>query len=101
MEFLPLGTVVKLKEAQDNQKAMITGRASLMDHEGVVGYFDYVGVAYPQGQISTDNFFFNTEDIDKIYFEGYKDNEQEQEFQIVLAKAMAENEYPKFNSKDF
>ena len=37
---------------------------------------DYVGVPFPEGYINADNnFIFNMEDIDKIYFLGYQDAE--------------------------
>lgn len=72
--LLPIGSVVKLKEAQ----------GSLM----IVGYFpvgqsrpdyvwDYSGVVFPGGCLdTTQTFQFDKEQIEEIQYIGYEDEEQ-------------------------
>ena len=70
-EFLPIGTVVLLKEA--TKKIMIVGYLPITSDNKK---FDYSGVLYPIGSLSPDqSLLFNSEDIDKVFFTGYKDEE--------------------------
>lgn len=90
--ILPIGSVIKLKRG--DQKLMIITRTPLYNNQGTIGYFDYSGCIYPIGQIDQQMYFFNEEDIEKIYFEGYRD-ESEEEF-CNLYKANIKNiKYPK------
>lgn len=96
--ILPLGTVVKLEKG--DMLLMIVGRAQLFNNEGTIGYFDYSALAYPQGVVAEQEFaFFNDEDIDKILFEGYR-NDQEIEFANAYEENIAKVEYPKLTLKD-
>lgn len=71
--LLPIGSVVLLKET--TKKIMISGICQSTKESPDVIY-DYVGVPFPEGYINADNnFIFNMEDIDKIYFLGYQDAE--------------------------
>lgn len=97
MEFLPLGSVVEVEGAEDGQKAIIISRLPLMKHNGELGYFDYAGVAYPQGQDGDKSFFFNQENIKEVFFEGWKDSEEEKEYQELLNETAENIEYPKFS----
>lgn len=56
---------------------MITSRVPLYNSKGTVGYFDYAGCLYPVGQNGQQTFFFNEENIEEVFFEGYVDEEQE------------------------
>ncbi len=79
-EYLPIGTVVLLKNG--SKKVMIYGRKQIATENGQE--FDYVACLYPEGNINDDyTFLFNNENIDKIIFKGYSD-EEEVEFQKVL-----------------
>jgi len=72
---LPLGTVVTLKSG--DVKLIIVGRAQLFNDEGEIGYFDYSALAYPQGVVAESEYaFFNDEDIEKVLFEGYRDEQE-------------------------
>ena len=83
-KFLPIGTVVLLKNA--TKKVMITG--FYVKAEGHEEVFDYTGCIYPEGVISsTQNCVFNHEQIDKIYHIGLID-EEEKKFKEVLKKAI-------------
>ena len=69
--ILPLGTVISLKNS--NEKLIISGWIQFLEEDKV---YDYSGVEYPKGFVSDeDGKLFNEEDIDKVYFYGYEDNE--------------------------
>lgn len=72
-KYLPLGTVVLLKNAK--KRIMITGfAATALETKGKM--YDYIGCLYPEGVISSDkNLLFDHEQINKIYYMGYKDEE--------------------------
>ena len=83
--YLPIGTVVLLKNAK--KRIMITGFYVKPDKNKDVVY-DYTGCLYPEGVISSDkNLVFNHEDIDKVYYVGFADIE-EQEFKTKLYEAI-------------
>lgn len=68
-EYLPIGTIVTLKDARDS-KYMITEYLSLYTRKIGNGYFDYGAVLYPNGK-GENIFHFNNEDIEEIIFKGY------------------------------
>lgn len=72
-EFLPIGTVVLLKEA--TRKVVIIGFAVV--ESGSSNVWDYLACAYPIGVISSEsNLLFNREQIDKVVSLGYSDEEE-------------------------
>ncbi len=84
-KYLPIGTVVLLKNAQ--KRMMITGFCCA-DEENPDKMYDYTGCLYPEGLISSDNnLLFDHEQIDKIFALGFKD-EEEIEFKEKLAEAL-------------
>ena len=93
--FLPIGTVVLLKNA--TKKLMITGFCSYdKGNKENPKAFDYTGCLYPEGIISSDQMaLFNHSQIAKIYHLGMRD-EEEIKFKKVLneelAKATAKNQ---------
>lgn len=88
-KFLPLGSVVLLKNA--TKRLMITGFYVKADENDEKTY-DYVGCLYPEGVISSkENCVFNHEQIDKIFFIGYSDDE-EKSFKEKLNKAINNKE---------
>lgn len=80
-EFLPVGTVVMLKEG--------TKRISIIGFCPVIGdgrEFDYVGCLYPEGLLNpNETLLFNHSDIKEIYHVGLKDQEH-----IDFSKKMVE-----------
>lgn len=75
-KFLPIGTVVLLKNAK--KRLMITGFCAY-DEEKKDKAYDYTGCLYPEGIISSKQMaLFNHSQIDKIYFLGYSDQEEKQ-----------------------
>ena len=97
MELLPIGTVVTLNNGE--QELMITARFPLYNNNGEIGYFDYAGCFYPQGQINEGNYFFNSEDIQTIHFTGYV-SEAEQELQKNIMEQLKSTPYPKLDIKE-
>ncbi|MBF0777461.1 DUF4176 domain-containing protein [Streptococcus cuniculi] len=75
-ELLPLGSVVYLEEG--TQKLVIVGRGVIFDdpdtNEQV--FADYMGVLYPQGLQTESTLFFQHKNVDKVVFEGYRDEEE-------------------------
>jgi len=79
-EYLPLGTVVLLKNG--TKKIMIYGRKQIQASTGDI--FDYVACLYPEGNISAEyTFLFNEDQIDEVIFKGFS-NEEEKQFLQVL-----------------
>lgn len=91
MELLPLGSVVKLKNGE--QKVMITVRLPLFNNNGTIGYFEYGSCLFPNGQVDQKTYFFNSTDIEKVFFEGYID-ESEKDFQRKYQKEIKNIQYP-------
>ncbi|WP_252216969.1 DUF4176 domain-containing protein [Clostridium sp. CMCC3677] len=82
-EVLPLGTVVLLKNS--NRELVITGRMQRIASDSNEKIWDYSGCAYPKGIMSDDDSYaFNSDQIGKIYFKGYEDeNEREYNKQLI------------------
>lgn len=97
MNIYPIGTVVTLVNGQ--QELMITARFPLYENNGKMGYFDYAGCFYPQGQLNGENYFFNTEDIDNVHFIGYITDE-EKAIQIGLEDKIKSIPYPKIDIEE-
>ena len=72
--YLPIGSVVILREAQ--KKIMIYGRRQRRvtdEHE-----YDYIACLYPEGNINEDYMYlFNHEDIGTVVYRGFSDAEEE------------------------
>jgi|SRR5690625_1131748 len=76
--MLPIGSIVYLREG--TSKIMVLNRASILpseenEEEGI--WYDYSGSFYPQGLDPNNVFYFNKENIDKVVYEGFKDEEEE------------------------
>lgn len=81
-ELLPLGSIVYLE--QGTQKLVIIGRGVIFNDEesGEQVLADYMGVLYPNGFQTESTIFFQHENIDKVVFLGYKDDEEERFIEI-------------------
>lgn len=89
--MLPIGSVVYLNEGRT--KIMILNRGPIFPAERPEDeriMYDYSGCLYPQGLDPNNVFYFNEENIDKVLFEGYKD-EEEDRFQEVYNHWMEKN----------
>ena len=70
--LLPIGTVVLLEES--TCKVMITGLCQKKVGEETI--YDYAGCLYPEGVMGPDKtFLFNGEQIERVYFIGYQDEQ--------------------------
>lgn len=84
-KYLPIGTVVLLKDAK--KRMMITGFCCV-DEQNQEKMFDYSGCLYPEGIVSSDkNLLFDHDQIEKIFALGYSD-EEEVEFKERLVDAL-------------
>jgi len=73
-KYLPIGTVVLLKGGK--KRAMITGFCSVAQ-ENQEKIYDYSGCVYPEGYLSSNQVcLFDHDQIDKIFFVGYEDDEE-------------------------
>ena len=71
-EWLPLGSVVTLKEG--SKKLMTVGR---IRRGGDDILYDYAGVLWPEGMIRSDRLYlFNHADIDLLWYVGMQDQEE-------------------------
>lgn len=92
MTYLPIGSIVQL--VNGSAKLMITTRFALYNNEGNIGYFDYAACLYPGGLTDNQTFFFNKENIDRVWFKGYID-ENEEKTQELFNKELRNIKYPK------
>lgn len=73
-KYLPIGTVVLLKGGK--KRAMITGFCSVAQ-ENQDKIYDYSGCVYPEGYLSSNQVcLFDHNQIEKVYFEGFIDDEE-------------------------
>ena len=86
IDFLPIGSVVRLEGG--NKRLMITGYAPMAEEEPEYVY-DYCGCLYPEGVIrSEENYVFDHEDIEEVYFIGYED-EESKEYKIKVNETLS------------
>lgn len=81
-KLLPIGSVVLLKGAK--KRVMVCGRFQRAVESQK--RYDYAGCLYPEGVIDAKNMLlFNTEDIDRLFFIGFQD-EEELKFHSIINK---------------
>ncbi|MBN7274916.1 DUF4176 domain-containing protein [Ligilactobacillus pobuzihii] len=74
-KLLPIGSIIYLEEGMT--KVLIISRGFTFDDENEKKvYTDYSGVGYPEGMKSEDVLYFNHENIAKVFFHGYEDEEE-------------------------
>lgn len=81
-KLLPMGSVVLLREGL--QKLVVIGRGVVYKDQasGADAFADYMAASYPSGTNPKTTIFFNHEDIDKVVFKGYSDDEEERFLEI-------------------
>ena len=85
--FLPIGSVVLLKGG--TKRVMITGYCSI-DNENTEKVYDYTGCLYPEGILNSNELrLFDNNQIEKVDFRGFEDQEQI-DFQKILDEVMTE-----------
>lgn len=97
MKFLPIGSVVKLKD--ENLLLMIDAILPLYEEDGVTGYYDYRAIEYPLGSNAEDDdlYCFNFEDIEEVVFKGYV-SPQSDEVNQNAQEWIKETKYPKLSN---
>ena len=80
--MLPLGSVVYLEEG--TQKLIIIGRGVIFeDSDSSEQVFaDYMGTLYPSGFQKNSSIFFQHENIDRVVFRGYSDEEEKRFLEV-------------------
>lgn len=80
-EYLPMGTIVVLKDG--TKKIMIYGRKQVLASTGET--YDYVACLYPEGNINPKyTYLFNENDIEKVVFRGFDDDDNKDFVKYVL-----------------
>lgn len=88
-KYLPLGTVVLLKDA--TKRVMITGFASVSPDTGE-RIFDYSGCVFPEGFMSYNEVcVFDHNQIQEVFYKGLVD-EEEKAFKEQLKQKIVELE---------
>ncbi len=83
-DYLPVGSVVLLKEA--SRPVVIIGYSVVED--GSEEVWDYLGCAYPVGVLGSDkNLLFQSHQIEKVLFIGYC-NQEGKKFLNLLKQDM-------------
>lgn len=79
-ELLPIGSIVLLKNGK--KRLMIFGIKQTDNQTGIE--YDYIGVLYPEGNMGeTAQYLFNHENIDRICFRGFEDEERNEFIQAL------------------
>lgn len=83
-KLLPLGSLVYLEGG--NQKLVVIGRGVIYQNSETNenNFADYIGAIYPAGLNLEQPIFFQHENIDKIIFTGYSDDEEERFMELYM-----------------
>lgn len=73
IKYLPLGSIVILNGGV--HKVIINAIGMIAANMIPPMFFDYGGSLYPQGIIGEQIMYFNHEDINKVIFKGYTDDD--------------------------
>ena len=73
--MLEIGTIVYLKKG--SQKLMVIGRGVVVPDGKISKIYDYAACLYPLGFVSERTYYFNEENVDKVLFRGYHDDEED------------------------
>ena len=93
-KLLPLGSIVLLKDSQ--RRLMVTARCQRdADETESEKLWDYAGCLYPEGNPSSEQvFLFDTDQIERLFFIGFQDEEE------VLFQEYLVREAPEFMEVD-
>ena len=74
LEYFPLGSIVVIRGGV--KKIMIIARGLAVDIKGSTKVFDYAGCLYPEGLMGDQIIQFNHQDIAKLFFKGFADDDE-------------------------
>lgn len=97
VELLPIGSIVILKGS--TKKMMLIARLIAVPVEGKVYRFDYGACLYPEGLIGDSLIYFNREDILKVIYEGFNDEDNEIMLENI-ENVLSSTDLPKGNVSD-
>lgn len=86
--MLEIGSIVLLKEGK--QKLMLLNRTPIIELNNEKQYFDYSACGYPLGMVANQIVYFNEENIDKVLFNGFHD-EDENKFEELYKNWLKSN----------
>ncbi|MBI5972871.1 DUF4176 domain-containing protein [Staphylococcus caledonicus] len=69
-----IGSIIYLKDG--SQKLMIINRGPIVEIDNQQYMFDYAACKYPIGAVEDQLYYFNEENIDKVIFNGYSDQDE-------------------------
>ena len=75
VEFLPLGSIIILRGTVKKLSIAQRGVQLPSEDDGAPRYFDYGAILYPEGLVEDQLVYFNHEQILKVIFEGYRDED--------------------------
>lgn len=73
VDFLPLGSVVKIRGSIRKTIIVARGLMSIVNEQPY--FFDYGGAVYPEGIVGDQILYFNHCDIEEVIFKGYENEE--------------------------
>lgn len=95
-EFLPIGSIVVTKG--NTKKLMIVSRAVVVKVDNQRYLFDYGACMYPEGVLDDKLLYFNNQDIMKIIFNGFSDDENQLAV-MNIQEALSTTDIPQGNPK--
>lgn len=98
MQYLPLGSVVRLHKGQKN--LMIIARGLMLQTETEQQYMDYASVLWPEGLMGDRLIYFQGGDIADIVFYGCQNPENEA-YTTALSKTVAQFKAGKGNENGY
>ncbi len=99
-KFLPIGSVVYFED--QDKTYMIVARAMYAKADNEMKPYDYAACMYPEGLVNSQLLYFNHDNIDKIIFQGYinEDEIELSEFIIQRSDGLLSKDFITSNNKD-
>lgn len=94
VDFLPLGSVVKIRGSIKKTIIIARGLMTIMGEKAL--FFDYGGAVYPEGLMGDQIMYFNHNDIEEVIFTGFE-NEENTEMVNYLNRWMGNSDAEKGN----
>lgn len=90
-EYLPLGTIVKVKDVQTDEESLVMIEQRMIHLKGKNYFIDYRAIPYPMGIFNEQMYlFFSTEEVLEVVYLGYSDFENEG-YELALKESLIDN----------